>query len=155
MVWRSSPLSTLSIPRSLQGLDNIAADGAAGFQTIERIVDNLREKGSEREWCIAAKRRLKDGKRYLKTDYRVHCSEENSPCKDHCRKYALSDPVESNFRQDCDHEHNSRCQLCEDLKDLLNDLKQEILQSCTAEHNREYQEDLLYDLEQAKSGILE
>ena len=73
----------------------------------------------------------------------------------HCRKYALSDLVDSNFKQDCDHEHSLMCQLCEDLKDLLNDLKQEILQSCTAEHNREYQEDLLHDFEQAKSGILE
>ena len=32
-------------PRSLQGLDNIAADGATGFQTMERIVDDLKEKG--------------------------------------------------------------------------------------------------------------
>ncbi|KAK2554156.1 hypothetical protein P5673_024511 [Acropora cervicornis] len=36
--------------RSLQGLDNIDADGATGFPTMERIVDNLREKGGDREW---------------------------------------------------------------------------------------------------------
>ena len=37
--------------RSLQALDNIAADDAAGFQTMDRIVDNLKEKGSDRELC--------------------------------------------------------------------------------------------------------
>ena len=52
--------------RLLQGLDNIAADGATGFQTMERIVDDLKEKGSDREWCIRAQRRLQEGKRYLK-----------------------------------------------------------------------------------------
>ena len=48
--------------RSLQGLDNIAADGATGFQTMERIVDDLKEKGSDRECCIRAQRRLQEGK---------------------------------------------------------------------------------------------
>ena len=80
--------------RSLEGLDNIAADGATGFQTWERIVDDLKAKRGDREWCMRAQRRLQEGKRYLKTDYRVQCTEESSPCKDHCRKFALSDPVE-------------------------------------------------------------
>ena len=95
--------------RSFQGLDNIAADGATGFQTMERIVDDLKEKVSDREWCIRAQRRLQEGKRSLRTDYRVHCTEESSPCKDHCRKCALSDPVEKDFKEDCDHGHHLRC----------------------------------------------
>ena len=33
--------------RSLQGLDNTAADGAIGFQTMERIVDDLKAKGKD------------------------------------------------------------------------------------------------------------
>ena len=32
--------------KSLQGLDNTAAEGAAGFQTVSRIIDDL-EKGEE------------------------------------------------------------------------------------------------------------
>ncbi|KAL9969858.1 hypothetical protein ACROYT_G022126 [Oculina patagonica] len=126
--------------RSLQGLDNIAADGAAGFQTMERIVDDLKEKGIDREWCVSAKRRMQEGKRYLKTDYRVHCSEESSPCKDHCRKFALSDPVEKDFTEECDHEHNLRCDMCEDLNDdVMNDVKRQIcdhLLLCTAKNMR-------------------
>ena len=48
----------------------------------------------------------REKKRYLKTDYQVHCTEESSPCKDHCRKFALSDPVEKDFKEDCDHGHH-------------------------------------------------
>ena len=29
---------------------------------MERIVDDLKEKGSDREWCIRAQRRLQEGK---------------------------------------------------------------------------------------------
>ena len=89
---------------------------------MERIVDDLKEKGSDREWCIRAQRRLQEGKRYLKTDYRVHCTEDSSPCKDHCRKFALSDPVEKDFKEECDHGHHLRCYMCEALKDVVNDI---------------------------------
>ena len=50
---RFSPLSTQTLykilevreasqRRSLQGLDNIATDGAAGFESLEKIVDELK-----------------------------------------------------------------------------------------------------------------
>ena len=122
---------------------------------MERIVDDLREKGSDREWCMRAQRRLQEGKRYLKTDYRVHCTEESSPCKDHCRKFALSDPVEKDFREECDHGHHLRCYTCEDLKDVMNDIKQQILESSASMYSKEYQEDLLYDFEQARTDIFQ
>ena len=35
---------------------------------MERIVEDLGEKGSGREWCAGVKRRLREGKRYLKKD---------------------------------------------------------------------------------------
>ena len=123
-----------------------------GFQTMERIVDDLKEKGSYREWCIRAQRRLQEGKRYLKTDYRVHCTEENSPCKDHCREFALSDPVEKDFKEECDHRHHLRCYMCEDLIDVMNDIKKQILESSASMYSKEYQEDLLYD--KAKQDII-
>ena len=58
---RFSPLSTqtlykilevreVSQRRSLQGLDNIATDGAAGFETLEKIVDELKSSGAESKW---------------------------------------------------------------------------------------------------------
>ena len=73
-------------------------------------------------WCADAKRRLQEGKHYLKTDYRVHCQEESSPCKDHCRTFALSDPSDKEFQGECNHEHDLVCNMCEELKDVLNDV---------------------------------
>ena len=52
--------------KSLQGLDNTAADGSAGFQKIEMIVDDLEKGGMNRQWCAEVKERLKSRKRYLK-----------------------------------------------------------------------------------------
>ena len=58
--------------KSLQGLDNTAADGAAGFQTIETLVETLEilKGGMEKQWCLRICQNLRDTKRYLKTDYR-------------------------------------------------------------------------------------
>ena len=50
--------------RSLQGLDNVAADGAAGFETMERIVEQLESVGVAGDWVSSVKNSLIDGKRY-------------------------------------------------------------------------------------------
>jgi hypothetical protein len=83
--------------KSLQGLDNTAADGSAGFQTLKRIVDEMEHVGVGKEWAIDIKKKLDEGKNYLKTDYVVHCKEQGSPCADHCRMHALSDPTDGEF----------------------------------------------------------
>ena len=44
--------------KSLQGLDNTAADGSAGFQKIEMIVDDLEKGGMNRQCCAEVKERL-------------------------------------------------------------------------------------------------
>ena len=85
--------------KSLQGLDNTAADGSAGFQKIEMIVDDLEKGGMNRQCCAEVKERLKSGKRYLKTNYRVHCNPEEALCPDHCRKFALSDEQDPTSRR--------------------------------------------------------
>ena len=61
-----------SQPKSLQGLDNIAADGGAGFQIVTRIIEDLEKGRASKQWCNDAKRRLRDSKQYLKTDYPAH-----------------------------------------------------------------------------------
>ena len=67
---------------------------------VEMIVDNLEKGGLERQWCTEVKRKLRDAKRYLKTDYCVHCNPEEAACPDHCRKYALSDEQDPDFQED-------------------------------------------------------
>ena len=77
--------------KSLRGLENTAADGATGFLTFETILESLQKGGIDKDWCSNTSRRLRDAKRYLKTDYRVNCKPDESTCADHCRKFALSD----------------------------------------------------------------
>ena len=61
--------------------------------------------------------RLKRGKTYLKTDYKLHITSE-SRCGDHCRMYALSDS-ETEFQEKCLHEHDVTCDRCEELESTL------------------------------------
>ena len=62
--------------KSLQGLDNTAANGAEGFQTIETLqVKTLEKGGMEEKRCLRICRNLRGAKRHLKSDYRVHCQQ--------------------------------------------------------------------------------
>lgn len=140
--------------KSLQGLDNTAADGASGFQTVERILDELEKAGVSKLWCNDARRALKDGKRYLKTNYRVHCKDDESTCPDHCRKFALSDGCDPDFQEKCSHLHSTICTDCEALKSVLGDIETKIASSSANLYSKKHQEDLLYDFEQAKANII-
>lgn len=140
--------------KSLQGLDNTAADGAAGFQTLETLVETLEKGGMEKQWCLDVRRKLRDAKRYLKTDFRVHCQPHDSTCADHCRHFALSDPVEADFQQPCSHEHVFSCDDCQGMKNVLQEVRLGIEGSSWTPYSSEQREDLLYDFYRAKSDIL-
>ncbi len=71
--------------KSLSGLDNIAADGATAFDLVEKIVDEVEKATMASQWAPTARRNLRGGKNYLKTDYRLRCKETESPCPNHCR----------------------------------------------------------------------
>ena len=58
--------------KSLRGLDNIATDGAMGFDTIERIVNDLEQANVDSAWAEEARERLKNGKLYLRVKYPIH-----------------------------------------------------------------------------------
>ena len=139
--------------KSLQGLDNIAASGADGFDDLNKIVDDLEQSGSRPEWCQATRKELKEGKRYLKTEYRAHCREGESPCPDHCRRYALSDTQSSDFQSPCDHEHYAQCYQCESLKNVLISILSEIESPEISLYGKEQKEDLLYDAKQAQDMV--
>ena len=66
-----------SVRKSLQGLDNYAAEGARAFDDIAGIVDNIRTnvEPSERIQVLDA---LKAGKLYLKEEYKV--GDQKEPC---------------------------------------------------------------------------
>lgn len=138
---------------SLRGLDNIAADGAVGFQTIERIVNDLEQVGVEKTWAIETKKRLKNAKLYLSVNYPTHCSMESSLCKDHCVNFALSDPKEKCFQQPCNHNHVMKCDECEDLKLVITDIEDIIQSQCSSSYAHEQKEDMLHDLKQASQDV--
>ena len=60
------------------------------METLERVIEELQKAGASPEWGANTKEKLDQAKRYLKTDYKVHCKEESSPCADHCRDCLLS-----------------------------------------------------------------
>ena len=58
--------------KSLQGLDNVSADGAEGFQRITQIVEQLEEDyGVSKDWCSEVRNRLKKAKCYLRITFIV------------------------------------------------------------------------------------
>jgi len=90
-MWRVLEDQEASQSKSLRGLDNTAADGADGFKHSLRIVDEIERAGALKDWCEQARKRLHEGKLYLKTTYHDYCREDGSCCPDHCRAFALSD----------------------------------------------------------------
>ena len=54
---------------------------------------------------------------------KVHVS-ENSHVKEHCSVYALSDNTEIEFRQQCDHDHDERCEECEAIASTMKDIEE-------------------------------
>ena len=65
--------------------------------------------------------RLKAGRQYLKTDFKIHTASE-SPCADHCRVFALS-WKETEYKGQCQNQHTISCDRCEDLKNAVSDLQ--------------------------------
>ncbi len=122
---------------------------------LHKIVDDLEQSGSEQGWCETTRTNLRDGKRYLKTEYRAHCREDESTCPDHCKRYALSDTQNSAFKTECDHLHGTECPQCELLKSTLTSIQTQISSLSVQLYGQEQKEDLLYDVKFAKDMVLE
>ena len=70
-LYRILKVREASQRKSLQGLDNTASSGAEGFDTPNKIVDDLEQCGARHKWCEGSRDNLKGAKRYLKTSYRA------------------------------------------------------------------------------------
>ncbi|PFX21177.1 hypothetical protein AWC38_SpisGene14335 [Stylophora pistillata] len=107
-----------SVRKSLQGLNNYAAEGARAFDDLAGIVENIStnvELDAKKAEVLDA---LKAGKLYLKGEYKVHTS-NSSEVADNCSVHALSDPSDKDFCQECDHQHDERCSQCDALDNVL------------------------------------
>ncbi|CAB4007871.1 Hypothetical predicted protein, partial [Paramuricea clavata] len=95
--------------QELQGLDYIAAEGATAFDDLLSVLEKLIDHGLDHHTVQRLQLALKEGKQYLKTDYKVHVMQASTTA-DHCLSFALSDSKDKSLTQKCDHPHNQFCQ---------------------------------------------
>ncbi|PFX11528.1 hypothetical protein AWC38_SpisGene24698 [Stylophora pistillata] len=119
------------------------------------IVDDFEKGGMKRQWSAEVEERLKKAKRYLKTDFRVHCNPEEAVCPDHCRKLALDDEQDLDLRENCSRQHTENCKECQNLRNVLDKVEDKIRGPSWRPYSSEQRDDLLYDFKLAKTDILQ
>lgn len=124
-LYRILRVCSASQQKSLQGLDYVSTEGAQAFETLNDIADDLYSAGMAKSKFDKVRHALKEGKFYLKTDYKTQVKEEDR-CADHCCKYALSDPQNECFLAECNHEHDLRCNRCYALDQVMDTIKDAI-----------------------------
>ena len=156
-LYRILKVREASQRKSLQGLDNTAASGTEGFDTLTRIVDELEQYGTRHEWCEESRDKLKEAKRYLKSNYSAHCRDDmENLCADHCREHALSDTQCVEFASPCTHAHAGQCENCNLLRNTMSSILSEVRESHDVQfYSTDQQEDLLYDVVQAQNSIVQ
>lgn len=149
-LWRVLHVCPASHQKSLQGLDYFSTEGGNAFDTLKDIVTTLTNKGLNDRKSKDIHQELKDGKFYLKTDFKAHIADQDE-CPDHCCSYALSDIKDSAFSAECNHEHTLQCNRCYQLDCVLDQMKQEISAANVPEDERQR---LDYDFDSARTDIL-
>ena len=152
-LYRILEVREASDRKSLQGLDNTAAEGSIAFKTLTTIIQQLELFGVDKSWCQEVNTKLKKGNQYLKTDYRVDCQDRIAHCADHCRLFALSDPLDDDFKSACDHEHLLACEQCDALDSVFAELIEKITKFQSDKYSERQREDHLHDFKQAKTNI--
>ena len=70
---------TATVRQSLQGLDYFAAEGAQAFDDLCGLLDRVESKsGIDRKNMMQLKKDLKEGKQYMKTDYKVTSNDKTN-----------------------------------------------------------------------------
>ncbi|CAF3693675.1 unnamed protein product [Rotaria sp. Silwood1] len=116
-----------STRKSLQGINYFVAEAGEAFDGIKKMIEDKVALCSDSARLIE---NLKRARFYLKSDYKLHVM-RSSNVADHCCIYALSDPKEHTFAQDCDHEHDESCIECSNLTNTLNDIERVIKETET------------------------
>ena len=111
--------------KSLQGLDNTAAEGNEAIDNILEVVKTLGDHGSEATWLKSLEQTIKVAKRYLKTEFKSHVGREET-CGDHCSTHALKDRSDINLQGTCHLEHIVSCEKCESLETVFKETEHEI-----------------------------
>jgi len=125
-LFRILEVCSASMQKSLHGLDYLITEGVQAFESLESIAETLRSLGNVSEsWYEQCKQQMKNGKRYLKSDFKLHVSDEERSA-DHCIAFALSDTGDSSFRKPCSHRHGIICDSCQDIVAVIQEISQKI-----------------------------
>lgn len=112
--------------------------------------------GDDSKWCAQSKATLKACKRYFKTEYPINDRDgQPSTCPDHCRNFALSDNSDDAFKVECDHVHDTVCNSYPSLKNVLQEMEDQIRNEQIAFYSKDHQDDILCDFVKAKQSILD
>ena len=137
---------------TIQGLDNISADGLCGVEKLESVIRKLGERGKSSEWVTGVINILMAFKSYLKDSYRLHVS-TSSRCPNHCSTFALSDPSEPEFSEECDHYHDLVCNDCESLYHLESLMRNAFSDPEVVFYSNDEKEDKLHDVQVCLESI--
>ena len=148
-LYRILDVCSASMQKSLQGLDNVTAEGTEAIDHLVKMIETLVENGAEETWGTTAKRQVKEVKRYFKTDFKAHMS-RNEHCADHCTTYSPSDPKNSEFKSECKHKHNVECERCASIEQVLKEIKDKIN---TIEIDEEQKSRIKFDYNQYEAAI--
>ncbi|KAK3741485.1 hypothetical protein QZH41_011495, partial [Actinostola sp. cb2023] len=150
-LFRMLDVCSASMQTSLQGLDNVTAEGSEAFQNMATIVQSLQESGTSSQWVEDTHKALKEAKRYLKTDFKVHVGRDED-CSDHCTVHALSDPSDNatEFRNDCMHNHSFKFERCEMLQNVLTEIVKEVE---VADMSDEHRARMTFDYQESVNRI--
>ena len=135
--------------KSLQGLDNVTAEGTEAIDSLISIVQVLADHGAERSWAKSIENKIKESKRYLKTDFKAHIEREGN-CPDHCCTYSLSDPTIKEYQSKCSHDHDIDCDRCESIDCFLYEVEAKIK---TIQIDEEQRNRLQFDFDQCNAAI--
>ena len=136
-LFRILDVCSVSKQKSLQGLDNVTSASVEAFQNLVGVVQALDEDGAREGWVEDNIKALKEAKRYLKTDFKLHISRDED-CTDHCIVHALSDPSEdsADFRGECYHNHKTNCERCDALENVIAEILRDLEDSGLSEEKK-------------------
>ncbi|CAH3150384.1 unnamed protein product [Pocillopora meandrina] len=98
-------MCTASQKKSSAGLDSTQTDGVNAVASLEEIIDFLKEIAENDDDAREIASRLRAGKRYLSTDFKLHISSTFSIVQ----IIAVSDEAE--YRETCSHQHSIGCEV--------------------------------------------
>lgn len=148
-LYRILDACSASMQKSLQGLDNVTAEGTHAIDTLIEVIQALPESEVGHSWRKETERQIKEAKRYLKTDFKTHV-ERQSNSSDHCCTYALSDTKKKEYQSACLHQHNATCDRCESIDVCFTSIEEKL---DVIEMDEEQRSRLRFDFNQCTTAI--